>query len=140
MPSAETRAASARLNFTFSGYNDWSRLGHTVNGYALCDEMGVAWGDWWHSQVARYEATGRWDIPVVEMVMILFFQARSRRFVWGPDPFDLIDSLLHAIAEKTGQIYVTDPELRQRVISDMSNYPNIYDKDGKQVFPPTDNP
>lgn len=120
---ARTRAEAEQLDFSFSTYEAWRHIAALVDGYALAEAMGTSGTEWANQRIQEYEQMGRWDLPAVELAMMLFLISRSMRFNWGTEPFDMIDSILHELAKQTGQTYVTDPQTRERVLNDTSNNP-----------------
>jgi hypothetical protein len=107
-----------KLDLKFSTYPDWWNLAGQVQGYKLCEEIGVEWGAWWREQKAKHSESGKWENTTLELIAILFFQSRKTKFNGGfSEDFDIIDSILHEIATRTGQQYDTDLALRDKILS-----------------------
>ena len=103
-------AESQQLEGTVS-FEDWFMFAHTLDGYGIAEELG-------HQDVlgylaklrahhtAIYEAIGAWQGSRLELRLVLFFEARARRFTDAPghspsnDPAyrKMITDLLEAIS------------------------------------------
>jgi len=92
----------------------WFDFAHTLNGYALAEELGVDLGAMSERLWSGYRETGRWAGTLLELRMVLFHAARAIRFVGGldEDPRYLADiaALLNAIAVSDDVRWQNGPE------------------------------
>lgn len=92
----------------------WVELAHTLNGYALAEELGVDLGELSHRLRSGYWATGEWVGTLLELRMVLFHEARAIRFVGGldedPEYSAEVAALLNAIAVADDERRRAEPE------------------------------
>jgi hypothetical protein len=114
--AAQTRAdAEAQTLLLPQSYDGWYEFAHTLNGYAIREELGLD-DDWWQGHFEQFERRGRWQTDdLLELRILLFMKARQIRFLSEPEfaTFQLVDSLLRAIAVVCGQSY-DDPQATAR--------------------------
>lgn len=116
MEMAKTVAAAQNQTFTVPDYEGWVQFAHLLDGYSICDDMGIAFQDWFRDTGAVYDANPD-QLSVLDLRMLLFFHARSLRFSMGIEPFAFINTLMKQIAEKADQPYtpLTEDEIQQRI-------------------------
>lgn len=93
---------------TISGYKDWYRLARLVNGYELATQKGFDLKKWGRQKHINWQDTHRWDLSLIELLMMLFYFWRKQHMTGGASWGEEIDSILHEIAQLKGQKYGTD--------------------------------
>ncbi|MBI5671656.1 MAG: hypothetical protein HZC41_26990 [Chloroflexi bacterium] len=113
---AKTIAEAEAQSFTLPVYDRWFEFAHLLDGYAICDEMGVDWKDWARRCLEKLEANPE-SVTVLEARLLLFFKARMQRFTLGVESYASINDLLKLIAHKTGQAYapLPDEDIERRI-------------------------
>ena len=89
-------------------YKGWFGFTHILSGYNLAEELGLELHELRQERAAQYDQIGRWEGTLLELRLILFFEARAMRFAGAPgyNPNDnpgyreYIQSLLGAIRQK----------------------------------------
>lgn len=56
MEMAKTVAAAQNQTFTVPDYEGWVQFAHLLDGYSICDDMGIAFQDWFRDTGARYDS------------------------------------------------------------------------------------
>jgi len=95
----------------FSEYHHWHELAYIVNGYALLDEMRVKTAQdrqaWKNIRIDYWREYGKWKLPTIEMLILLFLEHRRAKFILNGDRPEIVDSLLLELAELTGNTYTS---------------------------------
>lgn len=104
---AETIAEAEAQSFELPEFSNWRRFSVLLDGYKIAAEMGVDLGEWAVQQQNLYLETGTWDLSVLELRVMLFFQYRAD--YWSGydyterDPY--VDSLLQTLSQKLNLPY-----------------------------------
>lgn len=116
---AETIAEAEAQAFVVPTYEYWLQFAHLLDGYAICEELGLRWQDWREQQLRQFTSASD-STNVLEARLLLFFEARAKRFTDGPEPYARINALLQRIAQQTGQAYtpLTREAIEQRAQAD----------------------
>ena len=81
-------AAEAQRLEVPTGFEGWFAFAHTLNGYDIAEELEPDNDDALAELYTRlyndYEATGVWSGSRLELRLVLFFEARARRFSDAP--------------------------------------------------------
>jgi hypothetical protein len=105
---ATTVAAADAQQITLpTQLGDWREFAGTLDGYKIAAELGFDLGQWSKNQEQQYEETQRWDLNVLELRLVLFYEFRADYFTGYTyhERDDLVDSLLCALSRKTGLPY-----------------------------------
>ena len=104
---AETVADANAQIFTLPDLGDWRTLAMRINGYKIAEELGFDLSAWGEEQEKRYKTTGQWELDVLHLRLMLFYEYRADYFTGYTyrERDDLVDSLLRALSEKTGLPY-----------------------------------
>ncbi len=100
-------------------YDGWFAFAHLLNGYDVADELGLELGTFSNEKSKLYGRTGMWEGTLLELRMVLFFEARALRMAGAPsyDPTndpnyrEHIRGLLGVIKQKAaneGRLAITD--------------------------------
>ena len=104
---AEAEAQQFRLPEKFENWRSFAGL---LDGYKIAAEMGLDLPAWGREQQARYQQNRRWDLSVLELRLMLFYQFRADYWT-GYDYHErdaMVDDLLRALSKKTGQPYPSE--------------------------------
>ena len=109
------KAAEAQV-FELPEYDYWVQFAHLIDGYAICEELGVRDTLWFEEHYEQFQTDPK-SLTVLDARLMLFFEARQMRFSSGPDNFTLINGLLQLIAEKTEKPYqaLTEEDITNRL-------------------------
>ncbi len=105
---AVTKAEAEAQQFTLPLHlDDWREFAGLLDGYKIGEELGfdlIAWG---HAQEQYFEQAQKWDLEVLELRLMLFYEFRADHMSGYTyhERDDLVDSLLHALSRQTGQPY-----------------------------------
>lgn len=108
MERATSVAAANAQDFTLpSQLGDWRSFAGLLDGYQIAEELGFKLADWAIVQEQRYEQSGQWDLNVLELRLMLFFQFRADHLAGYTyhERDDVVDSLLRALSQHTGKPY-----------------------------------
>ena len=111
MPEAEPASTVAEANaqtLDVPEYEGWFVFAHLLNGYDLADALGFELGAFSNGKSEHYAETGVWEGTLLELRLVLFFEARALRMAGAPgynpnnNPEDRerIRDLLSAIRQK----------------------------------------
>jgi hypothetical protein len=100
---AETVAEANAQVFTVPDSIDgWRGLAVQIDGYKIAKELGFELIPWGSEQEVRWRQTGRWDLAVLEMRLMLFYQERANYFggYTYHERDEQVESLLNELREK----------------------------------------
>lgn len=105
---AETVAEANAQQYTLpANLENWGAFALLIDGYKIAEELGIDLAEWIETQQQRFEQTGRWDMTVLELRLMLFQKQRSN--YWAGYTYheqdEAVDSLLRALSQKTGLPY-----------------------------------
>jgi hypothetical protein len=124
MAVARTVEEVKAIDFSIKDYWSWYDLAILIHGPSVCTEMGVKWNSWAQEKILNHDLTNNWDLePYQILVLIALQKTKAKYFVYLPESFDRIDSLLHEYSSLTNQKYITDLELREKIVN--SSPPNL---------------
>lgn len=101
---AEAQAQTYTLPESLEGCRQFAAL---VDGYKIAEELGHDFRVWPTEQEDLYHQTGQWNLNILELRLMLFFEFRAD-YMSGytyHELDDLVDSLLLKLSELTGQPY-----------------------------------
>jgi hypothetical protein len=103
--SAEAQAQTLKLPQNIDG--DWRGFAGLMDGNQIAQEMGLDFHSWGQSQEEKYQNSGCWELPLLELRLMLFYEFRADHMTgWTYHERDsLVDSLLQSLSEKLGQPY-----------------------------------
>lgn len=108
-----------KIPVEFSHYFDWQDLARSIDGYTIFREMELPSKtevhQFWLSRKRFWKESGMWKLPLGELLLVLFMEWRKLRFVSGGEDYDIVNSLLIDIAQKTGNYYEPKEQDCQRV-------------------------
>jgi hypothetical protein len=97
-------AANAQAFMLPVQLDDWRRFAMLLDGYAIAKELGYDLLAWGSAQDQRYRETSLWDLSVLELRLMVFYEQRAD--YWSGYTYherdDIVDSLLREISQKTG--------------------------------------
>lgn len=99
MNAAKTKAETEVQTFTVPSYDRWYEFAHLLDGYTICEEMGVSWGAWREEHLQKLDSDPN-SLTILDARLLLFFEARAMRFVEGYEPVKRVKVLLALIALK----------------------------------------
>ncbi|MDX1993938.1 MAG: hypothetical protein SF029_16240 [bacterium] len=100
---AETVAEAIAQVFTIPDSLDgWGGLAGLIDGYKIAQELGFELIPWGSEQEARWRQTGRWNLDVLELRLMLFYQERANYFggYTYHERDEQVESLLNELREK----------------------------------------
>lgn len=119
-PMIKTRQEFDELDINFLDYYDWFDIAHLINGYALLAEIGIdehpKINIWIDRRETYQKDKQRWDLPLFDLMILLFFHARSLKMDPRGQDYDYVNTLLIEIAEHLGIAYSPNKKDRQWVI------------------------
>src|SRR5688572_11544054 len=104
---AVTIAEAQAQTLTLPTFEGWRTFAGLMDGYKIADELGLDFHAWVIEEQKRWRETGRWDLDVLHLRLMLF-QAFRSDYMTGWDYTehdDIADSLLRALSEQLGQPY-----------------------------------
>jgi hypothetical protein len=103
---AEAEAQEIQIPQKFDD-REWRQFAGLIDGYKIAKEMGIDFHRWGYERQQKYEQTGRWDLNLLELRVMLFYQYRADYMSgWTYHERDhLVDSLLQVLSDTTGQPY-----------------------------------
>jgi predicted nuclease of predicted toxin-antitoxin system len=87
-----------REKFIAPDYVHWRAFAESLDGEALCREKGIRKG-WYAQQCREYARTGEWRLSIVELRLILYFEANKSKYNGGIENRARVESLLNALKE-----------------------------------------
>ncbi len=105
---AATAAAANAQQFVLPvRLEEWRAFARLLDGYKIAKELSFDLRDWGYAQEQRFEQSQQWDLSVLELRLMLFYQFRAD-YMTGYTYHErdaLVDSLLRALSRQTGQPY-----------------------------------
>jgi hypothetical protein len=83
----------------------WRQFASQLDGYAIAKQLGFDLISWGAAQEQHYQQHGRWELHVLELRLMLFYQFRAD-YMTGytyHERDDLVESLLLALSSASGQ-------------------------------------
>lgn len=75
---AKTIADAMAQAFTVPDKLDnWRKFADLIDGYKIAEELGFDLGKWGAEREKQYEASGAWNLDVLELRLMLFYQFRA---------------------------------------------------------------
>lgn len=103
---AEVQAQTLCLPEKFDD-KTWRQFAGSIDGYAIAQELGFDLIHWGSAQEQAYKQSGVWNLDVLELRLMLFYEFRAD-YMSGytyHERDELVDSLLAALGQATGQAY-----------------------------------
>lgn len=108
---AKTRAEAEQQSFILPPHfnQNWVYFASLIDGYAITEEMGIEWRTWYQEQHDHYRQTSTWDLDILGLRLMLFFEYRADHFSGVEDMNrDIVESLLKAFSQHCGQPYESE--------------------------------
>jgi len=104
---AQTVAEANVQSFTLPALRDWREFAGLLNGYDVAKELGFDVIEWGSQQETIYTRSGDWELNVLELRLMVFFEYRADYFTGYTyhERDDIVDSLLQALSIQTGLPY-----------------------------------
>ena len=111
----------------FSSYFEWQDLARSIDGYRIMQEIGLNSRTermgFWKSNKNSWKSTGIINLPVSELLLLLFIERNKLRFVSGGEDYDFVNALLIEIAKQTGINY--QPNSKDRSLVNKANFEEV---------------
>lgn len=102
----------------FTDFYDWINLAFYINVPDLLKEKFVPLSvqirdKWFYEKIDYWKVHGRWNLELVELIIVLYLHHNEMRFDPAGQNYDLINSVLVEIAEQTNNSYQPNEEDRK---------------------------
>lgn len=85
--------------------DNWRKFAGMIDGYEIAQELGLNFGEWGAECERQYADSGKWNLDVLELRLMLFYQFRAD-YMGGYTYHErdhLVESLLHELRTKVSE-------------------------------------